>query len=1311
MDWLTVTTGFETASQDPASIVKAKVEIDFTGTDTFVEIPGDLVDSIKGTDKLTGTTGYAIANTCTIQFNNSDKRFSKNVFAPYNPSIGQYNGPQQSDTRGNLRPGRKVRVSVSVGVGNEWLQRYAGFVGDNGFVETIGAANSNIVTINCVDLGKYLKDASLKTPGGATPVYIDRKISDPADQGNSLVHIIGGLVGLSPGDIIADTIPILETYSPLTGSAWDELAYLAEVVFATLTVTPDNKVFFGDSRYATGYTPPTSQFTFNNDNAFNIGNPDDFANIRNDITLKFSIPEWLEKQTIWQFNLNYDTTTGKCNYVIPAGDTSLSITDPDVEYSPQYGIYQAGEEFEVLSARNISNQTEFEDLLETSGGSLDVVVYDVTKYPARAVLRLANNEALPVTLEIAKIKGEPLVRNEDTEVKRNDTDSIDKHGKKEEIIQSKYFTDYIVASGKPHWSDFIQYYLEWKKTPRQLFSWSVQIPVLQAQVGSRVTLTESLAGTGIDEIGTVTQVTWDLKDGKADMRFSMRWELDNPTAPTDITPTIISKSGDPDTVYSDEGLTERPLYTELRTVFPDYLLSHWNLDTLDAVDSTINKNNGTVYGTPTIVPGLAGDAMEFNGTTDYVDVDGLDYANQQATMTMIVKFDTFASDQTLWVEGGNVNGWELSILSGSLIFGARDDAVIKTISIPTSILATGVWYMITAIIDLTYNKMTLILNGEEKGINDLTGITDYQGSQAATIAALFDDSPISGTAPDPGNYSRFFDGTIQHVAIYSRALNLIETIQLSGNPGADTIDQKALPQPPRDRFAGYAFDAISEAKVITDVFGDGYDAIAETGVTLEEGRVGNAVKMNGTGQYVTILGDTGRAALMSSGVFSISLWVKSESTAGDSLARIITADASEYFALSVNQAESGNQSSRWYYGPATFQTLDDFIPVDKLTHIVMTWDTNLERARIYKDSVLIDEQATISFPSTTRSVIIGENLEATPQPGTDPFVGLIDQLGFWTKELTIDEITDLFLNPAFDRTRISGDTVRTGRIISNATGVGGNPKSVYNLDLGSFYAGDGGFTFGTDTFIYWDPATAKYHISGDVTISGTLSGVDGTFSGNLSSTGTITFTTLRNTNSKIELSGDQDTVKVSKQPSGWDLTGPTGTTFAELNGNGVAMGRNVSGTWLFGEVYIVIDGTRNAMNVKGDLLANIDNTYDLGRTSPSNKRWRDLYLSGNADIGGNLQVDGYLQVDAGGDAIREKQFANVSIGANSSLTVATFLGSTNTVYCSATHREASTTARNDPKTSQATVGSDRVVTGWNTAATTRTIQFLMEQAY
>lgn len=564
MNWIPVSPGFLAATNDLSSQIMAKVEIDFTGTDVFVEIPADLVDDVRGEDRLEGKTGYAISNTLTIILDNSSKIFSKNLYSVYNPGLRQYNGLVQADSRGNLRPGRKIRVSVSVGEGNEYITRFLGYIDDSGFVEGIGAANSNKVTISCIDLGKKLKDAKLEV-NGTTPVYLDVKISDPGDQANSLVHIIAGLAGLSPGDLDTEYILIEIPYAPLTGSAWEELAYLAEAALATLTITSGGKLFFGDSRYSPLYDIPISQFTFTNEHFSGINNPDAFGDIRNVITLKFAIPTWLENQIIWQFSENYNSSTGKTNYIIPAGDTTLDITNPAVEYAAQYGIHEAGKEFEVLACRNVDDQTAFESNLETLGGTLDVVVYDITKYPTKAVIRVANNEAVPVTLLIMKILGEPLVRDTQTESQALDLESIGIHGRKELIVENKYISNDVVLTAKKHWEDWLQYQLELKKTPRQKFTWSTKYPFLQAQVGARVTLTESLQGTGINEIGTVTRIGWRLTNGKAVLSFEMRWNLDSFDPPTTLIPTNTYEGANQDIVILNQEIADTPTYEEVYT--------------------------------------------------------------------------------------------------------------------------------------------------------------------------------------------------------------------------------------------------------------------------------------------------------------------------------------------------------------------------------------------------------------------------------------------------------------------------------------------------------------------------------------------------------------------------------------------------------------------------------------------------------------------------------------------------------------------------------------------------------------------------
>jgi hypothetical protein len=253
---------------------------------------------------------------------------------------------------------------------------------------------------------------------------------------------------------------------------------------------------------------------------------------------------------------------------------------------------------------------------------------------------------------------------------------------------------------------------------------------------------------------------------------------------------------------------------------------------------------------------------------------------------------------------------------------------------------------------------------------------------------------------------------------------------------------------------------------------------------------------------------------------------------------------------------------------------------------------------------------------------------------------------------------------------------------------------------GSVYFGDGGLTFGTDTFIQWDVTTQKLYVSGDVTISGTLSGVDGTFSGNLSSAGTITFTTIENTAGTIRIDGTAGKLQTSFWPDAWDEIGSIGEYYVSFDDGFLHWRKRYTAGWESIDLYPNLQNTDPALVLRGDFIPEGDGALELGRISPS-RRWKNLHLAGYLSR---------LQVDDGGDAIREIQVANITIAANDEALAGIFVGSTNTVYVGLSIRESGFINRDAPKHRQITDGLNRLVYYVNPGGTQVTINGIMAQA-
>ena len=73
-------------------------------------------------------------------------------------------------------------------------------------------------------------------------------------------------------------------------------------------------------------------------------------------------------------------------------------------------------------------------------------------------------------------------------------------------------------------------------------------------------------------------------------------------------------------------------------VVTDGLVSYWTFDKQDISNNTVKdvwgENSGTIVGNPTVVSGQVGDALEFDGSDDYVNLTNLgDFGSQIGSST------------------------------------------------------------------------------------------------------------------------------------------------------------------------------------------------------------------------------------------------------------------------------------------------------------------------------------------------------------------------------------------------------------------------------------------------------------------------------------------------------------------------------------------------------------------------------------------------------------------------------------------------------------------------------------------------------
>ena len=213
------------------------------------------------------------------------------------------------------------------------------------------------------------------------------------------------------------------------------------------------------------------------------------------------------------------------------------------------------------------------------------------------------------------------------------------------------------------------------------------------------------------------------------------------------------------------------------------LVAHYTLDG-NVDDSSANGYHGVIGGAPAYVPGVSGQALQFNGTDDHVRVahqDALNPSDGSYTFAFWANVDPVAGTS------GTTN-WDLAMAkrdAGSQGYyigadrnqGAASQAGFKfmlgnttsnRVDTPYMLVPLGEWVFVAAVLDRDNNVHKISVDG---GQNWATA-TPPSGQVAP-------DQDL-GIAWDIGINNYWFRGTIDEVSLYNQALSDREIAWLAG---------------------------------------------------------------------------------------------------------------------------------------------------------------------------------------------------------------------------------------------------------------------------------------------------------------------------------------------------------------------------------------------------------------------------------------------------------------------------------------------------------------------------------------------------
>ena len=219
-------------------------------------------------------------------------------------------------------------------------------------------------------------------------------------------------------------------------------------------------------------------------------------------------------------------------------------------------------------------------------------------------------------------------------------------------------------------------------------------------------------------------------------------------------------------------------------VVTDGLISYWTFDKADIEGDTAKdvwgKNNGKISGAK-IAKGLVGDALEFDGADDYVNVTEFnytDYAELRAEARFKVN-QTNSNSICTQNQGPTGGGDFFNIYTSDNIlrFGLRADDNSTWHQAQTPFTDTKKWHHFIAVYD--GKKSVLYLDGASV-------------AESGEFKICKDAEALVRIGSRAGDFGRPLDGLIDEVLMYNRALNEDEVKQNFNSEGLAVSPKKKL---------------------------------------------------------------------------------------------------------------------------------------------------------------------------------------------------------------------------------------------------------------------------------------------------------------------------------------------------------------------------------------------------------------------------------------------------------------------------------------------------------------------------------------
>ncbi|MFZ3031807.1 MAG: LamG domain-containing protein [Candidatus Moraniibacteriota bacterium] len=444
------------------------------------------------------------------------------------------------------------------------------------------------------------------------------------------------------------------------------------------------------------------------------------------------------------------------------------------------------------------------------------------------------------------------------------------------------------------------------------------------------------------------------------------------------------------------------------------LAGYWKLDDGSGSNATDSSTNGTTFGltgSPTWTTGQIAGAIDLDGSTQYAAVASNDIFEMDGTENFSLSGwfnrDTATTTDTIFAKrlgtASNNAGYIVHLPGNTdqLTFEVSDGTDEYQLESVSTFTATG-WHHFTVVWDESGASQTnLYIDGVQESVTR-TGTFTNVGSLANSVSVVIGmDS----------NSSLHFDGKLDEIRLYSRALSGDEAAQLyrlATPTGADTSLKGYWSFNGQDVSGTTAYDRSGSGNVGT----------LTSGPTKVRGKIGQALSFDNTDDYVDL---GSNASVDDLAVITVTAWVKPNSTGGGTLAKILnkatSASGGWEFGVCAHASWgcSGSDTRlrfyRWFSGAAgDWNSAASSLQMGVWQHVAIVYDSGSStNDPIFYIDGSVSATTEFSTPSGTASSDASQTLTIGNRPAADrAFDGVIDEVRLYNRALSAAEIAALY---------------------------------------------------------------------------------------------------------------------------------------------------------------------------------------------------------------------------------------------------------------------------------------------------------------